>query len=40
MCRLLNKKKKRVTQPHGQAIQVNNINCVNGVTTTAVTNNK
>ena len=39
MCRLLNKK-KRVTQPHGQATQANNRNCVNGVTTTAVTNNK
>lgn len=33
-------KKKRVTQPHGQATQVNAINCTNDVTATAVTDNK
>lgn len=37
---LLAKYKKRVTQPHGQATQVNAINCVNDVTTAAVTDNK
>lgn len=39
MCCLPNIK-KRVTQPHGQATQVNAINCVNDVTTAAVTDNK
>lgn len=33
-------KKKRVTQPHGQATQVNAINCANDVTAAAVTDNK
>ena len=33
-------KKKRETQPHGQATQVNAINCANDVTAAAVTNNK
>ena len=32
--------KKRVTQPHGQATQVNAINCANDVTAATVTNNK
>lgn len=33
-------KKKRVTQPHGQATQVNAINCINDVAAAAVTDNK
>lgn len=36
---LLLMNKKRVTQPHGQATQVNSINFANGITATAVTNN-
>ena len=32
--------KKRVTQPHGQATQVNAINCANDVAAAAVTDNK
>ena len=32
--------KKRVTQPHGQATQVNAINCANDVTAAAVTDDK
>ena len=39
MCRLPIKK-KRVTQPHGQATQVDVINCVNDVAAAAVTDNK
>ena len=34
------KEKKRVTQPHGQATQVNVINCANDITAAAVTDNK
>lgn len=33
-------KKKRVTQPHGQATQVYFTNCANDVTAAAVTDNK
>ena len=32
--------KKRVTQPHGQATQVNAINCANDITAAAVIDNK
>lgn len=32
--------KKRVTQPHGQATQVNAINCANDITAAAVTDDK
>lgn len=39
MCCLPNIK-KRVTQPHGQATQVNAINCANDVTAAAATINK